>query len=218
MNLDQTETPAPKRQPTAVITPSTVPTGEETPPRTREAIAEISSFQFNQIDLDSDDDGEGIIAMMMFNNRQSMGGGEPPPLRTGKWAHHGAKACKMLAAAYAAVPCETEGTGIHGYAWLVETKLEWGRREGVAAHVDIPTQPPRELDYEYKKQLEYAAKMEEYKTYNQLVQQGNDKLVEWFDASMFGDLHVGGVLPATTTPRELLDHLTKTYGQGRNHR
>ena len=70
---------------------------------------------------------EAAAAYMMFSPRTAT---ELPTLRTEEWDYKGlkpnpisiSKARKLLSAAYAAVPCELTEAGVHGYAWIIETK------------------------------------------------------------------------------------------------
>ena len=160
--------------------------------------------------------------MMMFNPR---GTTELPTLRTAEWLYDGQrpspisinKARKLLAAAYAAVPCEMEEAGVHGHAWIIEEDKEWIARGGTKL-VTTPTKPIKDTTYEVSKQLEYADKLDSYKLYNHLMQEGKEKIIVWFGRPLFVDLHIDGILPITTTPKELLQHLASTYAQGRDHR
>jgi hypothetical protein len=61
--------------------------------------------------------------------------------------------------------------------------------------------------------MAYAERMELFRLYSHLVQEGQEKLVDWFGREMFVDLHAEGALPTTTAPREMLDHLADTYAQ-----
>ena len=57
-----------------------------------------------------------------------------------------------------------------------------------------------------------------YGLYHHLVQEGKERLITWFGKAMFHDMHVGGGLQVTTTPREMLEHLAATYGTAQDHR
>ena len=115
------------------------------------------------------------LALMMFSPRAAT---ELPALRTADWPYEGqkpnpisiSKARKLLAAAYAAVPCELKGAGVHGHAWIIETKEQWTTRSG-ASMIAMPTKPEKETDYDVKKQLQYADNMETYRLYNHLMQE-----------------------------------------------
>ena len=51
------------------------------------------------------------------------------------------KACQLLGAGYAAIPCELDGTNIHGYAWMIKTTEEWKEQRGVKPTITAPTKP-----------------------------------------------------------------------------
>lgn len=101
----------------------------------------------------------------MFGPRGST---ELPPLRTDTWPYEGqkpnpiniSKARKLLTAAYAAIPYELTEAGVHGHAWIIETDVEWKKRADVTSTIATPTKPIKETDYDVRKQLEYAGKME----------------------------------------------------------
>lgn len=199
----------------------------ETPPRLRDAIATIENYSFTPPtrapEPGPSTEDESLALLMMFNSRAAT---ELPQLHTDTWPYNGkkpnpisvSKARRLLATAYAAVPCEITGTGEHGYAWMIETETEWNRREGTERGIKPPTKPEKENDYDIKKRLAYADKMEEYKLYNHLVQAGRAKIVTWFGKALFVDLHVNNMLPVTTTPTDLIAHLTATYCQGSDNR
>ena len=162
------------------------------------------------------------VAYAMYSPRAAA---ELPTIRTEKWPYDGhspnpisiAKARKLLAVAYARVPCELDGADVHRHAWIIETKATWDRRRGTST-VTAPTKPIKELDYDIGKQMAYADNMDMYRVYHHLVQEGNSKLIEWFGEPMFVDLYVDGLLPAASTPTELLSHLEATYSQGHDLR
>ena len=203
-----------------------IETIQRSPPRARaesddSTVTEDSTFNPRQLDTTTED--EALATYMMFSPR---GTTELPTLRTDTWPYEGhkpnpiniSKARKLLAAAYAAIPCEITAAGVHGHAWIIETDAEWKKRTDVTHTVVTPTKPIKETDYDVRKQLEYADKMEMYKLYNHLMQAGKLRLITWFGKSMFDDLHVDGLLPTTITPSELLEHLSLTYSQGFDHR
>ena len=64
----------------------------------------------------------------------------------------------------------------------------------------------------------YYRKKDLHRVYMHMVQEGKRKLLEWFGKSMFVDLHVNKALPTSTTPREMLEHLKKTYAKPRHYR
>ena len=234
MNTEDDAT-TPSNKPTiATVTPGepTLPPAikYDTPPQLRAEIADITGFTFapdlavSRTSTDTyAEDTVTATEYIMFSPRSAA---ELPSLRTEKWPYSGrtpnpisiSKARKLLAAAYAAVPCEIEGTGVHGYAWMVESTTDWQLRRGVTATITPPVKPPKERDYDVKKQMAYADNMEAYKLYHHLVQEGQVRLIEWFGKSMFVDMYENEMLPATTTPTDLLGHLTATYSQGRDNR
>jgi hypothetical protein len=216
------------------ITPGDTPDRtppDRTPPQLRDAIDSITEFEYTpyipttpqpgQTPQSTDD--EELAAYMMFGSRASS---ELPDLRTEAWPYTGkrpnpisiSKARKILAAAYATVPCEISEAGIHGHAWMIETDTAWRQRSGVTTSVTPPEKPPRETDYDVKKQMAYADKLETYKLYHHLVQEGKAKIITWFGKAMFVDLYEDDLLPANITPVQLLDHLGTTYSQGRDYR
>ena len=222
MNTEDTATPqGTQRRPTAIITPTVDPTSEgtTTPEPIRDAITSIEEFVFEPPYTTDTPPATGYI---MFHSRAAT---ELPQLRTEEWPYKDekpnpisiSKARKLLAAAYAAIPCEQEGTGVHGYAWMIETDTQWATRSGTST-ITAPTKPIKETDYDIKKQMKYADQMDMYKLYIHLVQEGRIKLIEWFGKPMFMDLYVDELLPASITPRELLTHLSDTYALGADNR
>lgn len=154
-------------------------------------------------------------AYMMYSPPSSI---ELPKLRIQTWTCTGrpspvsiSKARQILATAYSKVPCELDGTGLHGYAWMVETEDEWKRRKGVEPIIETPTKPERVRSADMVERMEYNERMKDFREYNHMVLEGATQITEWFGESMFADLFLNGALPATTTPRELLDHLSATY-------
>ena len=212
---------------TNIVTPGTAQsTGRETPPSIREAIETIESYEYDPRKEEEERENEHI-ALMMFGSPKP-GHTDLPTLRTGAWPYAGKKpnpivigtAVKLLAAAYAEVPCELEAAGVHGYAWMIEPQEKWERRKDIDAGNPIapPTKPLKVKNYDIKAQWEYADKMQEYTMYNHLVQEGKAKLIEWFGKELFVDLFVDGLLPNTATPKELIGHLTTTYAKFSNNR
>ena len=228
-----TDTPGSDPIRPAAITPDTETDGNstETPPLISDAIASIERYEFTPYKIDEpivgrDQDqaeDKAVLAYMMFNARATT---VLPQLHTEAWPYGNrkpnpismSKARRLLAAAYATVPCEIAGTGEHGYAWMIETEKEWQSRKDVDATIIPPTKPIKEASYDIQKQFEYSVRMEEYKLFNHLNHEGRVKLTEWFGKSMFLDLHVNDMLPVTTTPNEMIEHLTTTYCQGRDNR
>jgi hypothetical protein len=210
----------------ATITPAANPSTDVstpgTPEQLRDAIESIEQFVFDPSTANAPPEPRETTAYVMFPTRAVT---ELPELSTEAWPHADtkpnpisiSKARKLLAAAYAAIPCELEGTGIHGYAWMIETDEQWEARGDTAAIV-APTKPTKETDYDVKKQMAYADRMEMYRHYHHLVQKGRNKLIEWFGKSMFMDLYVNELLPASITPKDLLQHLTDTYALGADNR
>ena len=206
----------PQDKPTAVqITPDTAT------PRITEAIEHIESYKFAP--PNTAQETETTAAIMMTETREN---GSRPRLHTDKWAYNGkrpnpisiSKARKMLATAYAAIPCELDGTDIHGYAWMIETATEWKRRGEVEEIIVPPKKPTRSNDGDLPGLYRYKADMNEFKLYSHLVQEGKAKLIEWFGESMFVDLYIDEMLPTKITPRELLEHLTATYAKSADNR
>ena len=197
----------------------------ETPPHLRDAIADIEQYQFTPPSQQEAED-ETIAAFMMFGPG-TVGSTELPTLETEPWPHKGLKtpnpisigtAVKLLAAAYAQIPCELEDAGLHGYAWIIEQDPVWLKRDGVSAAISPPTKPKTESSYDMKVRWEYADKLQKYTLYNHLVHAGKAKLLEWFGKPLFVDLFVNGMLPTARTPKELITHLEATYANTRDYR
>ena len=228
MNDDEYASPTREQEPAvAVITPvnpegSQQQSASSTPTPIREAIETIGNYTWSPPQPEERTDGE-YQALMMFGARTAT---ELPTLHTEAWAYNGQKpnpisinkAKRLLAAAYSAVPCELDGTGIHGYAWMIESDTVWSKRSGVDATITAPTKPKKPKGYIVAEQLKYADQMEAYRIYNHLVHEGRAKTIAWFGKEMFVDLHVDGILPPTITPAELIEHLESTYSQGRDNR
>jgi len=151
---------------------------------------------------------------------------ELPSLKTDPWPYPKEKqpspvtinkAKQLLGTAYDKVECEMEGAGTYGYSWMIVDETTWLAREGTKA-IKPPTKPARTTNYGYEQQAAYAEQMEDYRLYNHLVQEGQEKLVRWFGREMFVDLHEEGTLPVTTTPRAMIDHLAGTYAQAGDYR
>ena len=123
------------------------------------------------------------------------------------------RAREILAAAMAEEDCELPGADIHGHAWVVENEPEWTARAGTGP-VSIPTRPPVIGDASPA----YYRKKDLHRVYMHVVLEGKKKLIEWFGKSMFVDMHVNKALPTSTTPRDMLEHLEKTYAKPRHYR
>ena len=165
---------------------------------------------------------ETFAALTMFSPQAAT---ELPTLRTEKWPYEGKKpnpisigrAVKNLATAYSEIPCEVAGVNVHGYAWIIEDSKTWLNREGTS-EITPPTQPIPIAEFDMKAQWEYSVKARRFALYNHLMQEGKAKLVAWFGKAMFVDLHKDGVLPNTTTAKELIKHITATYALPRDRR
>ena len=156
-----------------------------------------------------------LTAMVSLGTRTTAT--EMPTIKPGKWKFAGKtpnpisirRARRMLAAAYAKIPCTQQGAGVHGYAWIAEAPEDWKKRKGTGP-IDLPDKP--EEDYtDFQGQLTHAREMEKYLMYHHLIQAGAEKLVAWFGKAMFLDLCTDGELDADVTPKELLEHLEETY-------
>ena len=230
-------TPFPATEPEAeavIITPGTVQRGEEdssltttesrgTPPVIRDAIDDITNYEFNPEigEYTTAEERKRIeeeaiaTALVMFSPTTAV---ELPTLRTEAWPYSGKEpnpisigtARKFLAAAYAEVPCELEAAGDHGYAWIIEPEDTWLARGGVKA-ITVPTKPREVIGFDMKAQWEYSVKSKRYKMYKHLAQEGRKKIVDWFGKAMFLDLFRDGALRPTVTPVELLEHIATTY-------
>ncbi len=125
---------------------------------------------------------------------------------------------RILAAGYAAIPCELDGAGEHGYAWMIDKPNDWKARPGVNELIQVPQKPKRVMSADMAEQYVYMLKMNEYKVYNHLVQEGRNTIIEWFGKAMFLDLYVDRQLPIDKTPRDLLEYLASTYATPRTNR
>jgi hypothetical protein len=219
----------------AIITPATqeerreedashaITEGRVTPPVINDAIAEIENFEFNPSlgEYTSAADRERIeeeaiaTALIMFSPTAAV---ELPKLRTDTW-HYGEKepnpisigtARKLLATAYAEIPCELEAAGDHGYAWIIEPEATWTARGGVQP-ISAPTKPKEVTGFDMRAQWEYSVKSKRYTMYKHLAQEGRTKIMEWFGKAMFHDLFKNDALPPTVTPSDLLAHIEATY-------
>ena len=213
----------------AVITPTgaTAVPRDDTPPPIRDAITAIESFVFSPDESPdtkkTQSSNEDLQALMMFSPRAAI---ELPTLCTETWTYCNQKpnpisinkAKKLLAAGYSNIPCELDGTGIHGYAWMIEPQEVWSKRSGVTATILVPSKPTKPTTYDIKEQLAYTDQMEAYRLYTHLVQEGRRKVLGWFGKAMFVDLYEDDMLPPTITPTELIEHLARTYSQGRDNR
>ena len=154
-----------------------------------------------------------LTAMMSLGRTTA----EMPTIKPGKWKYTGKlpnpisirKARRLLAAAYAKVPCSLKEAGLHGYAWIVEEPEQWNKRKDTSTVA--PPEKPVEDYTDLQGRLEHADKMEKYLLYHHLTQAGTDKLVTWFGKAMFLDLCTDGELDADITPKDLLTHLEETY-------
>jgi hypothetical protein len=194
-----------------------------TPPILQETIKDFEDYKFDvESDTEEREDEALALAMMMYESKATT---ELPSLRTEKWTYSNKKpnpvsigvARRLLAAGYAQVPCELEGAGIHGYAWMVELDQIWIARKGTST-VTAPTMPRRGTSYSVRERWEYNERLRDFTVYNHLMQEGKGKIIEWFGKAYFVDLHVNGLLPPDVTPRKLLQHLSDTYAQPRDHR
>ena len=194
------------------------------PPRERVADNNGSVLQSGGANEETTKEETALVAYMMYNTGHSMA--ELPELKVEAWPHGDQRpnpisismARKLLAAAYAAIPCEVPGAGVHGHAWIIETDNDWLERDGATATIVTPTKPLKSADYSIVATLKYSDEMSMFKLYNHLMQEGKQKIVTWFGKSMFDDLHKNGILPNTVTAKELLEHLEKTYSQSYDQR
>ena len=197
-----------------------------TPRVLRDAIEEIGNYDYdadiasqNRLQAES-----GAIAAMMMLSPQS---NAPLPKLTWdeRWPHKGKKpspitigtARKLLTAEFAKISCDLDEAGVHGYAWIAETDEAWLKRDDVRVIVP-PKKPKRMTEFTLQGVAKHQQQLNDYTRYNHLVQAGKSKLIEWFGKEMFLDLYVDGLLPITTTPKELLAHLEKTYSKSRDRR
>ena len=128
------------------------------------------------------------------------------------------RAREILAASLADVDCELPGADIHGHAWMVERDEDWDKRTGTGK-VSAPTRPKLYEDStDSNTQIAYYRKLDLHRVYMHLVVEGRKKLIEWFGKPMFVDMHVNKALPASTTPKAMLEHLAGTYAKPRHYR
>ena len=188
-------------------------------PITDNAIESIRSFEYETpYDDGTKASNELLGAMMMYG--KGFGSASFPELKVDDWTNSGKeptpmsinKAKRLLSRAYARIPCEVDGTGVHGYAWMIDDNTKWLARSGVNTVIVPPTKPKRTYD------VAGLMAAEEFKLYHHLMQAGKDKLIEWFGPAVFVDLHTDGELPIETTPRDMVTHMTKTYALGRDYR
>ena len=205
--------------------------GQETPPRLREAQDYIGDYKFDpslgeaEIEAERQRTEEEAIATALVMFSPTAAAVELPNLQTEPWPYAGKKpdpitigtAKKLLAAAYANIPCEYEAAGDHGYAWMIENDDTWLERSGVSAIV-APSKPKEVTSFDMRAQFEYAVKSKRYGMYKHLCQEGKAKITEWFGKEMFVDLFVKGVLPPNVTPKELLEHIATTYATPHSNR
>ena len=191
----------------------------ETPPQTREALRVISDFEFDptgELAQKKTEDEAIAAALMMFS--PTAGTEELPKLKTDKWPYDGrdpdpitiGTARKLLAAAYAEIPCELGAAGDHGYAWIIEPTEVWKKRSGVQ-DINPPNKPLEVTVFDMKMQWEFAVKSKRYAMYRHLVHEGKTKIMTWFGKERFVDLFVDGLLPPRVTAQELLEHISETY-------
>ena len=174
-----------------------------------------------------------ITNYMMYSMQQGNGGVELPTLKTGPWKYKPgdvpnplsiARARRLLALGYAKIPCEIPGTGIHGYAWMIEKPGTWEKRNGVGAHQAVIDAKPMKSELtaqeanDITKVIMHNMKMRPFALYNHLKEAGKDKISEWFGDDMFVDMYQDGILPPQTTPNAMLEHLEGTYAQPNHFR
>ena len=210
-----------------VVTPHLA---DETPELDK-AIADIKEFEYNFDPQDAQTPEKGRKeptapapqAFMMFSPQTVA---PLPTLKTEPWPHVGekptpitiGKARRYLASAYEAIDCAALEAGIHGHAWMIETEDTWNEREDTGT-VPIPTKVQNYIGADMTLALQNAHEKEIYRLYHHLVQEGRDTLIGWFGKAMFHDMPSShGILKASTTPRQMLDHIAATYGKARDHR
>ena len=223
---DNTPTTPPRDQPTIrEVTPGST----DELPLTSEAIAYLENFEFNsdrgtQLST-STGNKDNLIEAKKYMMFASPAPKMLPKVVPDPWPHKGenpnpvtiGKARKYLAAAYARIDCDKPEAGIHGFAWIVETKATWGKREGTK-EVPIPTKKARLKVGDPEQLILNTYEIEAYRLYHHLLIEGQKVLVDWFGAARFCDMHQNGILPPTTTPNEMLEHLKLTYGTPRDYR
>ena len=150
-----------------------------------------------------------------------------PGLPTGAWPYAPKdnpdpisinKAKKLLTAAFANVPCELPETGIHGHAWMIEDEKQWLKRDETEV-VTAPKKPKRPKGKLTITEIRtYDDELKDHTLYGDLVRLGKAKLIEWFGDSVFRDLYVDQMLPIKVTPRDMFEHIAKTYANPRDNR
>lgn len=195
---DDDRSPDNNAPPTIVETPTV---GDTETPALDSAIAKLKDFEyhFDPIDEQTPETKEedksgpsGIQALMMFSPQAVAA---LPALRTEPWPHTGqkptpvaiGKATRFLASALEAIDCAAVEAGVHGHAWMVETPDTWNEREDVGT-VKVPTKVNTYIGADVTQALQNAHDKEVYRLYHHLVQEGREKLIEWFGKAMFHDM------------------------------
>ena len=207
-----TVTPAKEPDTTASASFHGVPLGDIT---IRGDTATTKVIEDFTADLDKYKHQEELALVTMLSARAPR---DKPVLQPGAWKYNGKppnpisirKARRLLATAYAKIPCEHTEAGIHGYAWIAETPQQWAKRKGTSP-IAPPCKPTKAKGADLQGRLDHAELMEEFVFYTHLTQAGVDKLVAWFGKAMFLDLCTDGEIDADATPQGLLGHLEGTY-------
>ena len=105
---------------------------------TPEGTTGVAAVESDDIGTDAYDiKNAELAAYIMYSPRSTAI--KLPKLRTKAWPYKGlcpnpisiSKARQILATAYATVPCEVAGAGVHGHTWIVETDMVWKLRNGL---------------------------------------------------------------------------------------
>ena len=217
-------------------TPAVVsPDKSTTTPGIEDAISAIGEYEYEspvpteehgetetKIEPKNDDEA---LAFIMFGQSHQTNTMVLPTITTEEWTHSGekptpmntSKARKLLAKAFADVPCGIAGAGMHGHAWMIEHKDVWAQRKGVTATVDEPAMPIR-TGYGLKEVMEHADKEKQFLTYHHLCKEGRNLLIQWYGKAMYVDMDDKGIDNPATTPRQMIEHLEKVYCTSRDFR
>ena len=163
---------------------------------------------------------------MMFSMQQ--GGTKLPTLKTGPWPCAKGAVPNPLsiatarcsgAAGLSKVPCNTPGTGVHGHAWVIKKDSPWNERTGASDHSTIVAAMLSEPELEITgtndmlQLMAHSIKMQPHLLCNHPKEETKDKIIKWFGAELFVDMHKDGILPAETTPSKMLEHLAETHAR-----
>ena len=117
--------------------------------------------------------------------------------------------------ACAKIDCDEAKAGIHGFAWIAETEETWLQQSG-ASKAPILVKKARPKKGTPEESMLNGCKIKAHLLYRHLRIEGQKALIEWFGPAKFCDMQQNGILPATATPTDKLDHPKLTCGTLRN--